>query len=323
MDEFALIRQYFDWHDLTHPAFALGVGDDAAVLNLNGQLAVSSDMLIADQHFPATTRAYAIGYKALAVNLSDLAAMGATPLGFTLSLGLPTADLAWLAEFSKGLHALAAKHQCALIGGDTVRAPVLSIAITVMGTLPEGRCIRRDKARAGDQLCVSGPIGDAALGLKLVLEPNQIPKGLSEQHRQYLQQRLDQPEPCVSQGQAALSWVQAGLDVSDGLLQDAGHLAKASKVAVVIEPDLIPRSRAVDAWLAARPDDFALLDRGGDDYQLLFAVAKADLPQLLELGFTRIGFVSDDRPAGVYLAGSDQCVSDAGFKHFGQLEKPS
>ena len=169
-DEFDLIRRYFDWAPVRSEV-ALGVGDDAALLDVPAghQLAIGTDMLIAGRHFPETTAPEAVAHKALAVNLSDLAAMGASPLAFTLSLGLPATDDSWLARFSAGLRAAADRWGCDLIGGDTVGAPRLILSITAFGAVPCGTAIPRGGARAGDRIAVTGTIGDAALGLLLTL----------------------------------------------------------------------------------------------------------------------------------------------------------
>lgn len=317
MDEFALIRRYFDWPADERNDIELAVGDDAAIIHANGRLAISTDMLIAGRHFPESTAADAIAHKALAVNLSDMAAMGAQPLAFTLSLGIPAADSTWLALFAQGLSNLAQKHDCALIGGDTVRASQLTINITVFGQLPEQSVIRRDQARVGDQLCISGPIGDAALGLKLALKPENTPAGLAPEYQHYLRQRLDRPEPRVTQAVQAVGLAHAGLDISDGLLQDAAHLATASNVGLMLDLTRLPISDAAQAWLALRPEDADLLPRGGDDYELLLTVPVEALSAMETLGFTRIGEVSTQvQSPGVYSSSTGKRLDVAGFRHF-------
>ena len=195
-DEFDLIRRHFDWA-MRRPGVVLGVGDDAALIEPppGTQTVISTDMLIAGRHFPADTPPDAIAHKALAVNLSDLAAMGATPLAFTLALGLPAVDTDWLSSFSTSLREVAGRWGCDLVGGDTVRAPCLTISITAIGTLPVGEAIRRGGARVGDCLGVTGTIGDAALGLRLALGDGEVPPGLTQADRSHLLRRLERPQP--------------------------------------------------------------------------------------------------------------------------------
>ena len=220
MGEFDLIARYF-----TRPVrrAVLGVGDDCALLQPRAgiQLAISSDMLVEGRHFFAGTDAYRLGHKALAVNLSDLAACGAQPVAFTLALALPRVDEPWLQAFSSGLLALADAHGCELIGGDTTQGP-LNICITVFGEVPAGQALLRSGARAGDDLYVSGHLGDARLALECLLGHLALPPALLAP----AQQRLEAPTPRVALGQALRGIASAALDVSDGLLGDLGHLLR-------------------------------------------------------------------------------------------------
>ena len=270
MGEFDLIARYF-----TRPVrhAALGVGDDCALLapRPGMQLAISSDMLVEGRHFFADVDPEALGHKALAVNLSDLAACGARPLAFTLALALPRVDEAWLAGFSKGLLALADAHGCELVGGDTTQGP-LNICITVFGEVPAGQALLRSGARAGDDIYVSGTLGDARLALEALLGHIHLPDELLAQARQ----RLERPTPRVALGLALRGIASSAMDVSDGLLGDFGHILKASGVGASIRTDETIKLIAASAYPSSATGQFdqKLLQQctlaGGDDYELLF-----------------------------------------------------
>lgn len=270
MGEFDLIARYF-----TRPVrhAALGVGDDCALLapRPGMQLAISSDMLVEGRHFFADVDPEALGHKALAVNLSDLAACGARPLAFTLALSLPRVDEAWLAGFSKGLLALADAHGCELVGGDTTQGP-LNICITVFGEVPAGQALLRSGARAGDDIYVSGTLGDARLALEALLGHIHLPDELLAQARQ----RLERPTPRVALGLALRGIASSAMDVSDGLLGDFGHILKASGVGAIIRTDETIKLIAASAYPSSATGkiDQKLLQQctlaGGDDYELLF-----------------------------------------------------
>ena len=270
MGEFDLIARYF-----TRPVrrAALGVGDDCALLapRPGMQLAISSDMLVEGRHFFADVDPEALGHKALAVNLSDLAACGARPLAFTLALALPGADEAWLAGFSKGLLALADAHGCELVGGDTTQGP-LNICITVFGEVPASQALLRSGARAGDDIYVSGTLGDARLALEALLGHIHLPDELLAQARQ----RLERPTPRVALGLALRGIASSAMDVSDGLLGDFGHILKASGVGACIRTDETIKLIAAGAFPSSARGQFdqKLLQQctlaGGDDYELLF-----------------------------------------------------
>ena len=270
MGEFDLIARYF-----TRPVrhAALGVGDDCALLapRPGMQLAISSDMLVEGRHFFADVEPEALGHKALAVNLSDLAACGARPLAFTLALALPRVDEAWLAGFSKGLLALADVHGCELVGGDTTQGP-LNICITVFGEVPAGQALLRSGARAGDDIYVSGTVGDARLALEALLGHIHLPDELLAQARL----RLERPTPRVALGLALRGIASSAMDVSDGLLGDFGHILKASGVGACIRTDETIKLIAAGAFPSSATGQFdqKLLQQctlaGGDDYELLF-----------------------------------------------------
>jgi len=259
----------------------LGIGDDAALVNVPpGQsLVMSLDTLVAGVHFPKNTSAADIAWKALAVNLSDMAAMAATPRWLLLGLTLPQADEAWLAEFSSGLTQLAQAHGVALIGGDTTRGP-LTISVQISGLVPQGQALRRSSARPGDLIYVSGQLGDAGLGLMLALDEAEI--DLPEQRRQYFLQRLNRPAPRLDLGLALRGLATAAIDISDGLLADLGHILEASTVAARIDLEQLP----VAAELHALSDEWWRLPlTAGDDYELCFSVPaekQAELEQRLQ-----------------------------------------
>ena len=297
MGEFDLIARYF-----TRPVrhAALGVGDDCALLapRPGMQLAISSDMLVEGRHFFADVDPEALGHKALAVNLSDLAACGARPLAFTLALALPRVDEAWLAGFSKGLLALADAHGCELVGGDTTQGP-LNICITVFGEVPAGQALLRSGARAGDDIYVSGTLGDARLALEALLGHIHLPDELLAQARQ----RLERPTPRVALGLALRGIASSAMDVSDGLLGDFGHILKASGVGACIRTDETIKLIAAGAFPSSARGQLKqkLLHQctlaGGDDYELLFTAppqhraAVAEAAAQSRTPVTRIGQV--------------------------------
>ena len=278
MGEFDLIARYF-----TRPAatpgpaepgpVALGVGDDCALLQPTPgmQLAISSDMLVEGRHFLSTVDPYLLGHKALAVNLSDLAACGATPRGFTLALALPHAEAAWLDAFSRGLFALADAHGCALVGGDTTRGP-LNICITAFGEVPRGQALLRSGARAGDDIYVSGHVGDARLALEVFRGTLSVPADVFTAARA----RMEHPAPRVALGQALRGIASAAIDVSDGLLGDLGHVLRQSGVGARVDTEIAINliascahpERTGALYGHVRQLDFVLA--GGDDYELVF-----------------------------------------------------
>ena len=269
MGEFDLIARYFT----RAPRHAvLGVGDDCALLQPQPgmQWAISSDMLVDGRHFLSTTSPARLGHKALAVNLSDLAACGAKPVGFTLALALPQMDEAWLQGFSQGLWALADEHGCELVGGDTTQGP-LNICITVFGEVPPGDAMLRQHALAGDDIYVSGTVGDA----RLALEVFRGTWRLEAEHFETARMRMEQPTPRVSLGQALRGVANAAIDISDGLVGDLGHILKRSKVGAVLTTDWVADSAAISSAMQTLPLsrrlDYALA--GGDDYELLFTAA--------------------------------------------------
>ncbi len=246
----------------------LGIGDDAAVLAVphGRQLVVCTDTLNTGVHFPEDTAAEDIGWKALAVNLSDLAAMGAVPAWCTLSLSLPRDDAGLADALVDGLLALAAEHGVGLVGGDTTRGP-LSVCVTALGHVAPGGALRRDAARPGDSIWVSGTLGDAAAALALRSRGETMPAALRG--------RLDRPSPRLALGQALIGLAHACIDVSDGLLADLGHVLDASGVGAEIDVDALPASAALHAAVADVDARRALQSSGGDDYELCFTAPAA------------------------------------------------
>ena len=292
----------------------LGIGDDAALLAPppGRHLVVTADTLNDGVHFPRDTSPADIGWKALAVNLSDLAAMGADPAWCTLSLSLPQADPAWIDGFLDGFLGLAARHGIVLVGGDTTRGP-LSISVTAMGLMDAGRALRRDGARVGDDVWVTGTLGDAAGALSL----------LDRAHAPTLRDRLDRPTPRVDAGRALVGIATACVDVSDGLLADLGHIASRSGVGAQVDVDALPASETLRGTFDAQAR-IALQAGGGDDYELCFT-APADarstidaLSSKLGLRITRIGRVVAGEGVQPLQNGQPWQPLRQGYDHFAE-----
>jgi thiamine-monophosphate kinase len=317
MGEFDLIERFFK-----HPArrSPLGVGDDCALLAPapGMQLAVTSDMLVEGRHFLSTVDPARLGHKALAVNLSDLAACGAAPLAFTLALSLPQADEAWLAPFARGLLALAGEHGCELVGGDTTRGP-LTICITAFGEVPQGQALLRSGARPGDELWASGSVGDSRLALEVFRGRLAVPGTVFDAART----RMEQPQPRVALGLALRGIASAAIDVSDGLLGDLGHVLAASGVGARIDVAAAAGLLAAPAGLFDFEHRLELVLAGGDDYELLFTAPAPSRDAVLAaaaqagVAVTRIGAIEAD--AGTRLVDPRGRLLDrryASFDHF-------
>lgn len=279
--EFQLIEHYFSRLGVVRPDVPLGVGDDCALLQVpdGKQLAVSIDTLVEGVHFLSGCDAESLGHKALAVNLSDLAAMGAEPAWVTLALTLPGVDEAWLAAFCRGFAGLAQRHQVQLVGGDTTRGP-LSISVQAHGFVAPGRALRRDTARPGDLIYVTGTLGDAALALQVL--QGGYPAG---EHLAVLRQRLERPEPRVAAGLALSGLAGGAIDISDGLLSDLGHICQRSGVGATLQQAAIPLSEPVAAYVRAT-GDWSMPLAGGDDYELCLIVPASRQAQVEALGPT-------------------------------------
>jgi thiamine-monophosphate kinase len=297
----------------------VGIGDDGAVLAVPAghELVVSTDTLVAGVHFPLTTRAEDVGWKSLAVNLSDLAAMGATPAWALLALTMPTPDRTFVEHFADGFVALAAQHRIALVGGDTTRGP-LSIGLTVAGIVPAGRALLRSGARPGDAVFVTGMLGDAAAALRRI--------GVAARRESdadtTLRERLDRPTPRIAAGLVLRDAASACIDVSDGLIADLGHVAVQSGVGIEISASSLPASAALLAVCDAR-ERLMFQATGGDDYELAFTLAAAREQTILRdlaaagCGATRIGHVVEKR--GVRLIdddGREIALDRRGWEHF-------
>ncbi|HET6914209.1 MAG TPA: thiamine-phosphate kinase [Rhodanobacteraceae bacterium] len=274
----------------TRGDIVLGIGDDAALLKppAGQQLVACTDTLVAGVHFPPSTAPQDIGWKSLAANLSDLAAMGATPAWAMLSLTLPQADHRFVEAFAEGFAQLARAHAVSLVGGDTTQGP-LSITVSAFGFVPEGRALLRSGARTGDAVFVTGRLGDAAAALRLIRDSGLGTRdSTNDQARSELLQRLNRPEPRVAAGLALRDVANACIDVSDGLLADLGHICEASGVGAIVEADALPLSSAMLALFdAEQRRGFALA--GGDDYELCFT-ASVDRADRIAADFARLGF---------------------------------
>ncbi len=316
--EFELIRRYFVG---PVPANVLGPGDDCALIPISASasLAISSDMLLEGRHFLSATAADAVGHKALAVNLSDLAAMGARPVGCTLALALPRVDHAWLAGFSAGFQALAQQTGCPLVGGDTTRSDTGSvISVTVLGLVDPQQALRRDAARAGDDIWVSGSLGAADVALRLLQgELATADTGLLQRLRPY----LEYPQARLELGQALLGVAHAAIDISDGLRQDLGHILQASACGATLYYDALPQHPDL-AGLAPELRQQAVL-AGGDVYELCFTASPAKrtaiaaIGQRLGLQLSRVGTINSQRICQV-LDGAGKALElvRGGFDHF-------
>ena len=315
--EFDLIRRYFTRHA---DSAVLGVGDDCALLQPRPgmQLAVSSDMLVEGRHFLPGTDARRLGHKTLAVNLSDLAAMGADARWALLSIALPSADEEWLEAFSAGFFGLAQSSGVDLVGGDTTRGS-LCLSVTVIGELPGGLALRRNGARAADDVWVSGCTGEAALGLAHLQGTLRLPDHAAA----LCVERLEMPQPRLELGGRLRGLASAAIDVSDGLLADLGHVLQASGVGAVIEFDRLPRSDALRQCADTVLAEQCLL-AGGDDYELLFTASSSHRDEIAAMGaelgvpVTRIGVTVEGPGAArvVRADGSTLTLARAGFDHF-------
>jgi thiamine-monophosphate kinase len=319
LDEFELIRRYFSQPLVAADGVALGIGDDAALLEVpqGEQLVAAVDTLVAGRHFLPSTSARSIGHRALAVNLSDMAAMGATPRWATLALTLPEADPQWLEGFAGGFLALAQQHEVALVGGDTTRGP-LTVSVQILGTVPHGTALRRDGGKAGDLLAVSGTLGDAGAGLKFARE---TPLS-SDKSIQQLIERFDFPAPRVRLGVTARGLASAAMDISDGLVGDLPKILHASHLGAHIEVERLPISPALRA-VAAEEEVRQLALGAGDDYELLLCVPPvkwqqlADAARQLNLTLNIIGELRAGSGIRWTLNGADFAPRVSGFNHFG------
>lgn len=316
MQEFELIEQAFRKAEYAQPGAQLiqSIGDDCALLNVpvGQQLAVTTDSLLEGVHFPVDADPFLLGQRALAVAVSDLAAAGAEPLAFTLALSLPQAQSEWVSRFSQGLAAMAQQCRIRLMGGDTTAGP-LNINITALGTVPHGMGLLRSNARVTEQVFVSGPLGAAAAALTLFKAHS-----LCARLQQQLQAAFWTPQPQLELGQWLRGKAGAVLDISDGLLADAGHIATESSVQLYVEQSRVPVAQAALDCDSRQALSWAL--SGGDDYQLLFTLAEKFEPELMRVfpHAQRIGRVQAGE--GVLLVdeqGDPLPYTQSGYQHFG------
>ena len=320
MKEFELIKHFFTKQTVKRKDVELGIGDDCAVLApiANQNIVVTTDTLVAGVHFPFETSPRAIGHKAVAVNLSDIAAMGAKPSWLSLALTLPNVDEAWLHEFCEGVFELCEFYNVELIGGDTTEGP-LSITITAQGLTPQGSYLLRSGAKAGDWLYVTGELGDAALALQQITGKVDI----ESQFVDAIKKKLDYPKPRVLAGQMLREYASAAIDLSDGLIADLGHICRASNVGANVVLDALPLSTIMRDSLLA-DDAIALALSGGDDYELLFTVSE-DNKVGMETAMshagtpvTCIGQLNASHIISTTLNNKPIPINTAGFEHFSE-----
>jgi len=317
MDEFEIICRYFSDQSTHRDDVCLGIGDDAAILRVppGQELVVSVDSLIAGVHFPEDLPAAAIGHRALAVNLSDLAAMGATPAWALLALSLPQVDEEWIRELARGFFALAQRYKIVLVGGNLARGP-LNITVTVHGFVPSGRALLRTGAQPGHTVCVTGWLGDSAGGLQ------QLQAHMAMAETDACMQRFCFPEPRIQAGLVLRDIASAAIDISDGLAADLGHLLQASGVGAQLQVEQLPLSSSL-LQHCTQEQAVNLALTGGDDYELCFTVPAERMPLLAshahDFGYpvTRIGEITTSKSLRCLRNdNTDWPLPVAGYKHF-------
>ena len=320
MKEFELIKRFFTEQAIKRKDVLLGIGDDCAIVTPSERqnIAITTDTLVAGVHFPHQTSARAVGHKSIAVNLSDLAAMGAEPSWVSLAITMPEADLEWIEEFCAGVFDLCEFYNVQLIGGDTTQGP-LSITVTAQGLTPVNKHITRSGAKAGDWIYVTGEIGDAALALKDIF--NEV--NVSPQYQKSIRKKLDYPRPRILVGQAIREYATSAIDLSDGLMSDLAHICSASKVGANIVLDDLPISDALrDTVGIDKAFDIALV--GGDDYELLFTASEDNKVGMetalahLSCGITRIGQLNGSGKITTTLDSKPVSINAKSFEHFSQ-----
>ena len=306
--EFDLIQRFFAGKANTNPSTRLGVGDDCALLSVpcGYQLAVTTDTMVENVHFLPEVDPEALGHKLLAVNLSDLASMGAEPVAVTLALTMPKADEVWLARFAEGFLSLAQYYKVDLIGGDTTAGP-LTLTVQAMGLVSEGQALLRSAAKSGDLIYMSGTLGDAGLGLK-------IEQGYRCDNPGAALARFNRPEPRIEEGLGLRNIANSCIDISDGLAQDLGHILRQSGVGACLDWGRLPLSDAVREYIN-ETGDWTFPLRAGDDYELCFTVP-ADKEGLLQGNFTRIGMIEKKSGLRINRAETIESLTVHGFEHF-------
>ncbi len=319
LTEFSLIKQFFADATQKRQDVIVDIGDDCAVLSCadDSDIAVSIDTLVSGIHFFPDVDPYTLGHKSLAVGLSDLAAMGATPAWFTLALTLPELDEKWLSAFAEGMSALAAEHHIQLVGGDTTKGP-LSISIQVHGLVKKGAQLQRSHAKSADKIYITGTLGDAGAALQKRLASWQ-PEVLSEADWTFLNRRLEQPTPQLAISQKVLPYVNSAIDISDGLLADLGHILEASGKGAKINLDAIALSPSLQKVNRLEALELAL--GSGDDYELCFTVSAENVPviEALNLDIRQIGEITDEQYIVLLDEDGQPSVLDIttkGYDHF-------
>lgn len=312
MNEFDIIQRFFTHQPCLRKDVNLGIGDDAAIISppVNHQIVITTDTLVYGVHFPIETSPYDIGFKSLAVNLSDLAAMGATPAWLTLALTLPTADETWLKEFSRGFFALASEYPLQLIGGDLTHGP-LTVTVQAQGLIPTGQAIQRSHAKPGDLIYVTHTLGDAALALAVLQHKITIP----DDDQKMISTKLNRPIPQLKIGEQLRGMATSAIDISDGLAADLGHILGKSAVGAEVNVDLIPLSNTLRYQITKEEAlHFAL--SGGDDYELCFTIP-ADKKNLVPAHCTCIGKITDTNKLDLQFSdGKKYHLNKAGYQHF-------
>ena len=313
LSEFGLIQRYFGQTSPRNLTTHLGIGDDCALLKVPAgyELAITTDTMVENVHFFADVQPESLGHKLLAVNLSDLASMGAKPIAITLALTLPKVDETWLDHFARGFLRLAEQYQVDLIGGDTTSGP-LTLTVQAMGLVPHGQALKRSMAKPGDYIYVTGCLGDAGLGLK-------IKQGYPVNNPQLPLQRFHYPEPRIATGQALLNIANACIDLSDGLAGDLGHILTQSQVGACIDWETLPLSNEVLTYID-QTDDWLMPLTAGDDYELCFTVSPDNAAALATLTTThhlhKIGVIEAKPGLKLRKSGFIQTLEAKGFEHF-------
>jgi thiamine-monophosphate kinase len=308
VSEFALIQRFFTKQKVKNSSTRLSIGDDCALLSIpdSYELAVTTDTMVENVHFFAGADPAQLGHKLLAVNLSDLASMGAKPVSVTLALTLPAVDESWLTAFAKGFLALAERYSVDLIGGDTTSGP-LTLTVQAMGLVPNGQALLRSTARPGDFIYLTGCLGDAGLGLK-------IKQGYCCANPEAALKRFNQPDPQVDKGLALRGIASACIDVSDGLASDLGHILEQSQVGACLDWDELPLSDAVLIYIK-ETGDWSMPLVAGDDYELCFTV-NSEKAAKLAIDCRKIGVIDSKSGLRLNKSGSIQPLKVKGFEHF-------
>lgn len=309
LSEFGLIQRFFAQQALKNSVNKLGIGDDCALMEIPDgfQLAITTDTMVENVHFFKDIDPKLLGHKLLAVNLSDLASMGAEPVSVTLALTLPQVDEVWLAEFSKGFLSLAEKYKVDLIGGDTTKG-TLTLSVQALGLVPKNQALTRSAAKVGDLIYVTGKVGDAGLGLK-------IKQGYQCDNSELPLQQFNQPLPRINEGLALRHIANACIDISDGVAADLGHILEKSTVGASIDYAKLPLSLEVQKYIEIT-DDWQLPLMAGDDYQLCFTIPPENVNQLGDIDCQQIGMIEKEAGLRIHRSGKITIIKAQGYEHF-------